>query len=137
MFTSTATLTALSLLLFLAKVFVTHLHRPKLPSPDQGPFWKRLLTEPTSDQLVEWALTIPHNGPIRYRGAMNREKVLVCSVEGAKAVSETHADAFSIDPGLAKALKDVLGDGLVMTEPHEHRVNVPFRLEDNRHAEEE
>ena len=50
-------------LLIIHKVFVKPLSSPfrDLPAPEQGPARKRLLVEPSSDQLAKWAQEIPRS----------------------------------------------------------------------------
>lgn len=101
---------------------ISYLRQPDLPCPRQGPFWSRLFKEPTPDQLVEWALTIPNDGLISFRGALNQKKVLVCSIAGAKIVADSYSGTLVPQPGTIKFLQELLGNGLVSAWGDEHKV---------------
>lgn len=118
---------AISAILFycILKICLAYLRQPDLPSPRQGPFWRRLFKEPTPDQLVEWALTIPNDGLISFRGALNRKKVLVCSIPGAKVIADAYSGTLIPQPGTIKFLQELLGNGLVSAWGDEHKVRCP------------
>ena len=94
-----------------------------LPCPDQGPFWRRMLTKPSELQIIDWCLSIPNDGLIMIRGAFNKPIILVCSVDGARKVFETNVSTFSPHPATIKVLESVLGKGLVSVYGEEHRVS--------------
>jgi hypothetical protein len=48
----------------------------KLPSPEQGPWYKRFPVEPDPGGIERWINEIPNDGLIRYFGAFNRESLL-------------------------------------------------------------
>lgn len=64
---------AVAALLFVYKLLINPLSRTvrNLPTPDQGPAYRRLFVEPGPDKLEQWAHEIPNEGLIKYRGVLN------------------------------------------------------------------
>ncbi|KAF6802715.1 cytochrome p450 [Colletotrichum sojae] len=92
-----------------------------LPSPSQGPLWKRLLHEPRLPEIEHWIDTIPNKGLIRYHGLFNRERVFVMSPEAAKEFLSTGAYKF-VKPELQATLSELIsGRGLLTLEGEEHK----------------
>ena len=127
---------ALSLFL-LYRLLLKPLFNPlrHLPSPDQGPLYKRFLIEPQSHECKKWLQSIPNNGLIRYYGIMGRERVLVTDPQGVKDILQLETYKFEKPPALRTVLQGLLGDGLVTAEGQNHRVSHRFfRLRINIHV---
>lgn len=111
------------LLLLIHKLFIKpHLCPIKhLPSPDQGPAYKRFFLEPGPDQLAQWAQEISNNGFIRYHGILNIQKVLVTDPAAVQDIFTTKPYSFIKPPPITKIIKSLLGDGLVVVEGDAHK----------------
>ncbi|KAF6819839.1 cytochrome p450 [Colletotrichum plurivorum] len=78
-----------------------------LPSPSQGPFWKRLLYEPRLPEIEQWVDTIPNKGVIRPKAA--------------KEFLAAGAYKF-VKPELQATLSELIsGRGLLTIEGEEHK----------------
>lgn len=99
-----------------------------LPVAPQGPARKRLLIEPSPEKLRQWALDIPNNGLIRYRGRLNVEKLLVTDTQLVEELLVKRCYAFQKPPVINRVSRSLLGDGLVVVEGDIHKVNFDQRL---------
>lgn len=110
--------------LLLYKVFVAPLFNPLkgLPSPVQDPVCKRFLVEPLPEQLEQWAREIPNDGLIRYKGILNKEKLLVTDPQALHQILAIQPYSFRKPPAITKIIRSLLGDGLVVVEGDVHKV---------------
>jgi hypothetical protein len=110
-------------LLIIYKVFVKPLFSPlrHLPSPSQGPAYKRLLIEPSVDQLARWCHEIPNEGFIRYHGILNTQKVLVTDPTAVHDIFSTQPYSFIKPPPISKIIRSILGEGIIVVEGDAHK----------------
>lgn len=101
------------------KVFNPLKHLPVAP---QVPAHKRLLVEPSPEQLRQWAQEIPNEGLIRYRGRLNIEKLLVTDTQLVEELMVKKAYEFQKPPIVSRVIRSLLGDGLVVVEGNVHKV---------------
>lgn len=111
-------------LFIIYKVFVKPLSSPvrHLPSPSQGPAYKRLLVEPNVDQLARWCHEIPNEGFIRYRGILNTQKVLVTDPNAVHEIFSTQPYSFIKPPPISKIIRSILGEGIIVVEGDAHKL---------------
>ena len=88
-----------------------------LPSPKQGPFYKRLLRENTYEDLVRWVNEIPNNGLIRYYGFFNAERVLVTTSQGCKDVLQTQGYNYIKLPWALEVMGQIGPQGVLVAPP--------------------
>lgn len=110
-------------LLIIYKVFVKPLSSPlkDLPAPAQRPARKRLLVEPSPDQLAKWAEEIPNEGFIKYHGILNVQKVLVTDPNSVNDILTMRPYSFIKPPAISKIIRSLLGNGLVVVEGDAHK----------------
>lgn len=118
---------ALSLVL-LYRLLLKPLFNPlrHLPSPDQGPLYRRFLTEPQSHDCEKWMQSIPNSGLIRYHGILGSERVLVTGPQGIKDILQLETYKFEKPRAVRAVLQGILGDGLVTAEGQNHKVSHRF-----------
>lgn len=64
---------------------------------------------------------MPHNGVIRYLGALNQERILVCSPKALAEVLVTKNYDFIKPPMMRFSLGRILGIGILLAEGEEHK----------------
>ena len=111
--------------LLLHKIFIAPLLNPlrDLPSPVQASAFKSFLIEPQPEQLEQWACEIPNDGLIRYRGILNKEKLLVTDPQALHQILTVRPYSFCKPPAITKIIRSLLGDGLVVVEGDVHKVS--------------
>jgi cytochrome P450 len=109
--------------LIIYKLFIKPLSSPlrHLPSPSQGPAYKRLLIEPNVDQLAKWCHEIPNEGFIRYHGILNTQKVLVTDPNAVHDIFSTQPYSFIKPPPISKIIRSILGEGIIVVEGDAHK----------------
>lgn len=93
-----------------------------LPIAPQIAAHKRLLVEPSPEQLRKWAREIPNDGFIRYRGRLNIEKLLVTDTQVVEELMVKKCYEFQKPPLISRVIRSLLGDGLVVVEGNVHKV---------------
>lgn len=110
-------------LLLIYRLFIKPLSSPlrHLPSPSQGPAYKRLLDEPNVDQLAKWCQEIPNEGFIKYHGILNIQKVLVTDPNAVHDIFSTKPYSFIKPPPISKIIRSILGEGIIVVEGDAHK----------------
>jgi hypothetical protein len=93
-----------------------------LPSVEQGPFWRRLLTEPDYDVLVHWINNVPNQGMIRYYGFLNAERILITTPLGCKEVLQTQGYNYVKLPWALEVMGQFAPQGILVAPPMKHKV---------------
>jgi cytochrome P450 len=93
----------------------------RLPSAPQPQIFKRLLLEPSPEQLSRWALDIPNNGLISYRGIFNTKRVLVTTTKGVQEIFNLRPYEFPKPSFVKTLLRGVIGEGLVVADGEQHK----------------
>lgn len=78
-----------------------------------------MLTPPA---YLHAADNIPNNGLLRRIDMLNSETVLVTSLEVVAEFLQQKAGDYTKIPEVRRFLRDMLGDGLVTAEGHDHKV---------------
>lgn len=118
----------ISLAVLLALVAIHRLVRTltspirRLPSAPQPWIFKRLLVEPGPEQLSRWALDIPNEGLIAYRGVFNIERVLVTNTAGVHDIFSLRPYEFPKPTFVKTIFRGVIGDGLVVVDGDQHKL---------------
>ena len=84
--------------------------------------FSEILAKPSGEPARTWLETTPHNGLLRYRHALNRERVLVASPKALGEVLVTRNYEFIKPPQLRNGLGRLLGVGILLAEGDEHKV---------------
>lgn len=117
---------SLALLLALATIhrLVRTLTSPirRLPSAPQPWVFKRLLVEPGPEQLARWALDIPNDGLIAYRGIFNIQRVLITATTGVHDIFSLRPYEFPKPTFVKTIFRGVIGDGLVVVDGEQHKM---------------
>ena len=110
-------------LLLIYRLVIRPISNPlkRLPSPSQGPAYKRLLIEPNVDQLAQWCHEIPNEGFIRYHGILNSQKVLVTDPNAVHDIFSTKPYSFIKPPPISKIIRSILGEGIIVVEGDAHK----------------
>lgn len=105
-----------------------------LPSPEQGPLYRRLLTgDPSFETLVKWINEIPNDGLIRYQGFFNAERILVTTSQGCKEVLQSQAYNYIKLPFALEVMGQFGPQGILVSPPVRHRVCRSAGLVDGNH----
>jgi hypothetical protein len=83
--------------------------------------YKRLLIEPSVDQLARWCHEIPNEGFIRYHGILNTQKVLVTDPTAVHDIFSTQPYSFIKPPPISKIIRSILGEGIIVVEGDAHK----------------
>ncbi|PHH87440.1 hypothetical protein CDD83_8871 [Cordyceps sp. RAO-2017] len=97
-----------------------------LPTP-AGAHWllghsRKLVGESPGAPLREWITGMEHDGLIRYLFAFNRERLLVSSPKALAEVLVSKNYMFEKPIAVRNALGRVLGNGILLAEGDEHKV---------------
>lgn len=84
--------------------------------------FSEITKKPSGEPAREWLETVPHNGLMRYRHALNRERVLVTSPKALAEVLVTKNYDFTKPPQFKDGLGRLLGIGILLAEGDEHKV---------------
>jgi len=93
-----------------------------LPSPDQGPIWKRLFTEPDTFDFLRWADQVPNDGLIRYFGILNDERLQVTSTQGLVQLLQKDTYLYRKASAQGQLVRFLAGDNVVVAEGNKHKV---------------
>jgi hypothetical protein len=96
-----------------------------LPSPNQGPWYRRFFIEPNPGDFEKWTNEIPNNGLIRYFGAFNRETLLVTRPSVVKELLHINSNKLRRIQAVKNIIEQVTGYGILVTDGEDHRVS-PF-----------
>jgi cytochrome P450 len=117
---------SIALLLALASIhrLVRTLTSPlrRLPSAPQPWIFKRLLVEPSPEQLTRWAHDIPNEGLITYRGMFNIQRVLVTTTTGVHDIFSLRPYEFPKPSFVKTIFRGVIGDGLIVVDGDQHKM---------------
>ncbi|KAI0426738.1 cytochrome P450 [Xylaria sp. FL1042] len=121
----------ISLLLWIIYRFILYpnLFSPlrHIPTVDGNSWWSRqstrLFTEPKGVPQSDWIEKLPHqrHGLIRYRTALNQERIVVASPEALAEVLTTKSYHFRKPQTVANALKPIAGVGILLAEGDHHK----------------
>ncbi|KAI0913025.1 cytochrome P450 [Ustulina deusta] len=98
-----------------------------LPTVDGNSWWSRqstrLFTEPKGVPQSDWVEKVPHqrHGLVRYRTALNQERVIVATPEALAEVLTTKSYHFRKPKIVANALKPIAGVGILLAEGDLHK----------------
>ncbi|KAI1738233.1 cytochrome P450 [Xylaria scruposa] len=97
-----------------------------IPTVDADKWWSRqafrLMTEPRGIPQADWVDKVAHNGLVRYRTLMNAERVIVTAPEALAEVLTTKSYQFKKPDLVVTALKPIAGDGILLAEGDQHRL---------------
>jgi hypothetical protein len=107
------------------KTFVYPLFSPfrHLPTPDQGPIWKRLFTEPDTSDFLRWADQVPNDGLIRYFGILNDERLHVTNTQGLVQLLQKDTYLYKKPSAQGQLVRFLAGDNVVVSEGKNHKVS--------------
>lgn len=74
--------------------------------------------------MDDWENSIPNNGMLRYRTALNRENVLVTGSKPLAEVLVHKSYDFAKPAKLRLGLGRILGVGLIVSEGEQHKVSL-------------
>jgi cytochrome P450 len=80
------------------------------------------LVEPGPEQLSRWALDIPNEGLIAYRGIFNIQRVLVTNTTGVHDIFSLRPYEFPKPTFVKTIFRGVIGDGLVVVDGEQHKL---------------
>ncbi|KAI0520985.1 cytochrome P450 [Xylaria bambusicola] len=98
-----------------------------LPTVDGNAWWSRqslrLISEPKGLPQSDWVEQVPHHqrGLVRYRTALNQERLIVASPEALAEVLTTKNYHFKKPQIVANALKPIAGAGILLAEGDHHK----------------
>ncbi|KAI1360717.1 cytochrome P450 [Xylaria arbuscula] len=98
-----------------------------LPTVDGKSWWSRqslrLMKEPKGLPQSDWVEQVPHqkHGLVRYRTALNQERLIVASPEALAEVLTTKNYHFKKPQVIANALRPIAGAGILLAEGDHHK----------------
>ncbi|KAK3394828.1 cytochrome P450 [Podospora didyma] len=97
-----------------------------LPGPD-GNHWLlgqqgEIFRQPSGAPMLKWINSIPNDGLIRYKGLLNRERLLITSSKGLAEVLVTKNYDFEKPQNVRQSIGRILGVGVLLAEGDEHKV---------------
>ncbi|KAI5360390.1 Putative cytochrome P450 [Septoria linicola] len=122
-----AVLALLVLCIILPKLLKPRILR--LPCVEQGPLFRRLLDEPSIEQIKQWSLAVPNRGLISCRGPFNQERIIVTDPNAAIEVDRQTGGIIASSAGVKKMLSSMLGDGVVTAMNDTHQASSSSRLQ--------
>ncbi|KAI0439638.1 cytochrome P450 [Xylaria telfairii] len=97
-----------------------------LPTVDGNTWWSRqslrLLSEPRGVPQSDWVGEVAHNGLVRYRTAINSERIILAAPEALAEVLTTKCYQFRKPGVIVTALKPIAGHGLLLVEGDQHKL---------------
>jgi hypothetical protein len=107
------------------KIFVYPFFSPfrHVPTPDQGPVWKRLFTEPDTSDFLRWANQVPNDGLVRYFGILNDERLHVTKTQGLVQLLQKDTYLYKKPSAQGQLVRFLAGDNVVVDEGKNHKVS--------------
>jgi len=97
------------------------LPRPKGGNLLTGNALKMRMSKPPGDQIRKWIEEIPNNGLIRLNYLFGADALIPTNEAMLKAIITDNNYDFEKQPRVAKILRKILGDGLILVEGQEHK----------------
>ncbi|KAL2068381.1 hypothetical protein VTL71DRAFT_16479, partial [Oculimacula yallundae] len=92
-----------------------------LPQAPRENGWRSFFYRSNSQDVLRWMESVPNDGMIRYLDILNMEAIAITTPKGAGEFLQIKADQYMKNPRIMGILKNVIGNGLLVSGGADHK----------------